>query len=187
MERGFKGRDTRDLLLHIAGVHGHVVVEEDFALADLYALDLDDILVGVQLDIVPQTDDRHHSTQLQRDLPSDHDHTVQQVSALVHVGQGDDSVAELQLDGIHLKEACHILRLAHLLRRLLVAVHLLLDGLGLQVAGNHPASHDEDKAHPQEQNGVQIGKYRQKGQRPAHHVHDLRYAEELSYNGRAEL
>ena len=161
------------------------VVEEDFALADLYALDLDDILVGVQLDIVPQTDNGNHASQLHGNLAPNHNHAVKQVSPLVHIRQRNDAVAKLQLDGIHLQQAVHILRLTHFFR--LRRLTLALDLSRLQVAGNHPSSHNEHKAHAQEENGVQIRYHTQERQGASHHIHNFGKAKKLLHNSGTEL
>ena len=70
------------------------MVKQDLSFTDLNAFDLDNILVRVQLDIITQTDNRHHSTKFQCDLPPDHNHTIQQVAALIHIRQRDDSVTK---------------------------------------------------------------------------------------------
>ena len=62
MEGRFKRRNTRDLLLDIAGVHRHVMVKEDFSLTDLNPLDLNNVLIWIQLNIISQTDDRYNRT-----------------------------------------------------------------------------------------------------------------------------
>ena len=187
MEGRLESRDARNLLLHIAGIHGHIMVEQNLAFTDLDAFDFDQVLIRVQLNIVAQADDGNQHTQLQRNLPTYHHNAVKQVSALVHVCQRNDSVAELQLDRIHLQQRGHILGLTHLLRGHFIAVHLALDCRRLQVAGNHPAAHHEGQAHSHEQNRIQIREHGKENQRPAHHVHDLRYAEQLLDDGRAEI
>ena len=185
MERRLECGNTRNLLLHIPRIHGHIVVKENLSLADLYALDLNDILIGVQLDIVPQTDNGNHASQLHGNLAPNHNHAVKQVSPLVHIRQRNDAVAKLQLDGIHLQQAVHILRLTHFFRRL--TVNLALDLSRLQVAGNHPSSHNEHKAHAQEENGVQIRYHTQERQGASHHIHNFGKAKKLLHNSGTEL
>lgn len=102
LERG----DTRNLLFHITGIHCHIMVKQDFSLTDLNTFDLDDILIRIQLNIITQTDNRHHRTKFQRNLSSDHNHAIQQVTALVHIRQRNNTVTEFQLDGIHLATDC---------------------------------------------------------------------------------
>ena len=97
-------RDTRDFFFDVARIHCHIVVEHDLALGHLDPLDLDDILVRVQLYIITQTDDGHYRTKFERDLAPDHDHTVQKITALRRIRQRDDTISELQLDRIHLKQ-----------------------------------------------------------------------------------
>ena len=76
MERRLKGGNPRDLLLHKTGVHRHVVIEENFSLCDLYAFNLNNILIRVELNIIPQTNNRYNRTQLKRNLTPDHDNTI---------------------------------------------------------------------------------------------------------------
>ncbi len=139
------------------------MIEKDLSLAHLNAFYLYDILVGIQLDIVPQPDDRHNSTQFRRNLPSDHNDSVQQVSALIHVRKGNDSVSELQLDRIHLQKSIDVLRGADLLCGRLIAVNLPLDGLRLQIACNDPPPHNEEESHSQKEYRVQLSGDSQKG------------------------
>ena len=187
MERRLKSRDTRNLFLHIPGIHGHIMVEQNLSLAHLNSLYLDNILIGIQLNIVAQTDNGNHRTKLQRNLTPNHNHTVQQVAALVHVSQRDNAVTELQLDGIHLEKARHIFRLPDCIRRLFIPVHFALNGSRLQIAGNHPAANDKQKPHSHKENRIQIRKNSQKNQCATYQIHYLRNTEKLSDNGRTEI
>ena len=47
MERRLKSGNTGNLLFHIAGVHRHIVVKQDFTLADLNTFDFNNVLVGI--------------------------------------------------------------------------------------------------------------------------------------------
>lgn len=60
-----------------------------------------------------------------RNLSSDHNHAIQQVTALVHIRQRNNTVTKFQLDGIHLQQTVDIFRLPDLLRRSFLAVYLL--------------------------------------------------------------
>ena len=52
------------------------MIEQDLSLTDLYTFYFNNILIRIQLYVITQPDNRHHSTQLQRDLTSDHYDTV---------------------------------------------------------------------------------------------------------------
>jgi len=47
MEGRFKRWNTGNLFLHIARIHCHIVIKQDFALAHLYAFNLNNILVRI--------------------------------------------------------------------------------------------------------------------------------------------
>ena len=76
MERRFKRRDSRQFFFHKSGIHRHIVVKQDLSLTDRHSFDLDDILVWIQLNIVPETDHRNDTAKFQSNLPSDHNDTV---------------------------------------------------------------------------------------------------------------
>ena len=76
MKGGLKSRNTRDLLFYVSGIHRHIMVKQDLAFANLNSLNLDNILVRIQLNVITQSDDRHHCTKFQCDLSSYHNNTV---------------------------------------------------------------------------------------------------------------
>ena len=129
MKGRFKRRNTRDFFLYISRVHGHIMVKQDFSLRDLDSLDLNDILIRIQLDIIPETDNRHNRTQFQRHLPSNHYHSIQQVSALIHISQRNNTISKFQFNRIHLQQGDHILGLSDFLRLCLLLLHLFFDAL----------------------------------------------------------
>ena len=61
------------------------MIEQDLALGNGHALDLDNVLVRVQLDVVAQTDRGNNAAQFERYLSSDQNYTVQQVAALIRI------------------------------------------------------------------------------------------------------
>ena len=52
------------------------MIEQNLSFCNLDSFDLNNILVGVQLYVITQTDDRNHCTKFQRNLASDHNNTV---------------------------------------------------------------------------------------------------------------
>ena len=52
------------------------MVKQDLTLTDLYAFDLNNILVWIQLYIITKADDRNYSTEFKRNLAPDHNNTV---------------------------------------------------------------------------------------------------------------
>ena len=187
MERRLEGGNTGNLLLHIARVHGHIVIEKDLALADLHPFYFNNILVRIQLYVITQTNNRHNRTELQRNLPSDHNHAIQKVAALVDVRQRNDAVTKLQLDRIHLQKRSHVLRLSDLLRRRFLLVRLVLDHGGLYRTGHHSADYHKQQTESHEHHRIQRGNNAQKSQNRAHQIQYLGCAEELADQNRAEI
>ena len=132
------------------------MVKKDLPFTDLYAFDLNNILVGIQLYVVPQTDNGHHCTKFLCNLSSDHDHTVQQVATLVHICQRNDTITEFQLYGIHLQKTIHILRLPDLISCRFLHVNFLLYLGNLQTACYHSATDDKQHPHSHKQDGIQF-------------------------------
>ena len=163
------------------------MVKQDLSLTDLNTFDLDDILVRIQLDIITQTDNRHYRTKFQRDLSSDHNHTIQQVTTLVHIRQRNNTVTEFQLDRIHLQETVDIFRLPDLLRRSFLAVYLLLD-LGCFYRTLDISCHDDKhQSQSHEQDRIQFRHKSQNCQHGSHQVQTLGYTEQLAYQCRTEV
>ena len=183
LERG----DTRNLLFHITGIHCHIMVKQDFSLTDLNTFDLDDILIRIQLNIITQTDNRHHRTKFQRNLSSDHNHAIQQVTALVHIRQRNNTVTKFQLDGIHLQQTVDIFRLPDLLRRSFLAVYLLFDLCRLDRALDISCHDDKHQSQSHEQDRVQFCHESQDCQHGSHQVQTLGYTEQLAYQCRTEV
>ena len=127
MEGRFKGRDTGNLLLHISGVHCHIMVKQDLTLTDRNALDLDHILIGIKLNIITKTYHRNNTTKLQCDLTTNHNNTIQKITALIDIRQRNNSITKFKLDRVNLQQGNDILRTPDLLRRLLLGSNLLLD------------------------------------------------------------
>ncbi len=125
-ERGLRRLDARDFLEDRARVHREVVVEHELSLGDLDALELDDVGVGLDLDVVTDADRRHDEAELERALPPDHDDAVEQVAALPLVDERDEAVADLKLHGINLQERDDVLGRGRFLFLLLYRLFLLL-------------------------------------------------------------
>ena len=89
-------------------------------------LDLDDVLIGIQLDIIPESYGRNHTTQLQCYLSSDKHDSVEQIAALIGIGERYDAVSELQLDLVNLQQGDNVLRPPDLCRFRLARRNLAL-------------------------------------------------------------
>ena len=163
------------------------MVKQDFSLTDLNTFDLDDILIRIQLNIITQTDNRHHRTKFQRNLSSDHNHAIQQVTALVHIRQRNNTVTEFQLDGIHLQQTVDIFRLPDLLRRSFLTVYLLFDLCCLDRALDISCHDDKHQSQSHEQDRVQFCHESQDCQHGSHQVQTLGYTEQLAYQCRTEV
>ena len=156
VERRLKSRDSCDLFLYIPGIHGHIMVKQYLSLTDLNSLDFNNILIRVQLNIIPQSDNRYHRTKFQCYLSSDHHDTIQQVTTLVHIRQRDNSVTEFQFDRIHLQQAVDIFRLSYLLRSCFLTVYFLFNLCRLNRALNISRHNDKYQAKTHEQDRVQL-------------------------------
>ena len=127
MERRLKGGNSCNLLLHIARVHCHIVVKKDFSLADLYSFYLDNILIRIELDIIPKPDNGNNRTKLQCNLPPDHNHAIQQISPLIHICKRNNAISEFQFYGVYLQQAVHILRRPDFFRCRFLHINLSLN------------------------------------------------------------
>ena len=47
VEGRLKGRDTGNLFCNISGIHCHIMVKQDLSLCNLYAFDLNNILIRI--------------------------------------------------------------------------------------------------------------------------------------------
>ena len=96
-ERRLECLDAADLLRHSAGIHSHIMIRQQFALGHLDPAQLDDIRIGLELDIVADADGRHHQAEFESALAADHHDPVQQIAALTHVHHRNKTIAYLQL------------------------------------------------------------------------------------------
>ena len=80
------------------------MVKQDFTVRYGDALNFNYILIRIQLDIIPQTNCRNNTAQFKCNLSSDQYHSVKQVSALIRIGQRNDSVTEFKLNLVNLKK-----------------------------------------------------------------------------------
>ena len=91
-------------MLHVAGIHGQVVVHENFRAGHFVALDEQRILAGLELQVVAQVQRRDDDAGIQRELPPDGTDAGKEVPVLVLVDQGDKPVSDFQLKGIQGQE-----------------------------------------------------------------------------------
>ena len=187
MEGRLKSGNTRDFLLHVTGIHSHIVVKKDFSLADLNSLDFNNILIGIELDIVAETDNGHHRSKLQRNLPSNHNHTVKQIPALVHISQRNDSVTKFQLDRVYLQKAVYILRLPDFLCGSLLRIDISFNLSRFEISCHNSAYHDKSKPQRQE-NQVRQRRHNAKPcQNSPHKIAYLGNTEKLAHQNRSEI
>ena len=86
------------------GVHDHEVVRPDLAGAGVDFLDLDDVGVGLELDVVEDAHRRHHKAHFDRERPAQRlDLLGQAVGAVGAVDQRQQRVAELDLEVVDLE------------------------------------------------------------------------------------
>ena len=171
--------NTNNLFFYITRIHGHVVIKHNLTFGDLNALNLDNILVRIQLNVITQTNNRNHGTKFQRNLASNHNHAVQQVSALVDIRQRNNTVTELQLDWIYGQEGYHILRTTNLFRLGFLLCHFLLDGLLADGLGHGVSGNDERQTECQEQYPVQWREDTQENHNGTNDIKRLRQTEQL--------
>ena len=187
MKGRFKSGYARNFFLNISGVHSHIMVKENFSLADLNSLNFYNILVWIQLNVITQPDDRYHCTKFQSNLSSYHYYPVKQISTLVDIRQWNNTVAEFQLDGVHLKQAVNVFGLTYFLRRSFLGIYLLLYTGCFQICGNQSSSHNEQKSHSHKKDGIQICNNTQKCKSSSNQIHHLGNAEKLFDHSRAEI
>src|SRR5690606_4595208 len=101
--------DPVDLAADPARVHGHEPVGVDLARGDLDPAQLDAVLVGAQLQVVPDPDGRYRDAEVERDLPPDQGDALQQRATLRLVHERDQSVADLQLHRVDAQQVHHVL------------------------------------------------------------------------------
>src|SRR5690606_1217346 len=99
----FHGGNALYFLAGSAGIHRQEASGHEFPAADIDPLDLDHVLVGLELDVVPDADRGDYHADFGGALPAQHGDALQQVASLVDVHEGNESVADLQLHLIHLQ------------------------------------------------------------------------------------
>ena len=120
------------------------MVKQNLSFADLNTLYLDNVLIRIELYIISESDYRNNRTELQSYLSSDHNHSVEKVTALINIGQRNNTISELKLYRVYLKQRIDILRLPDFF-----CSHLLLNtfifNLGnLYRTGNNSSDNNED-------------------------------------------
>ena len=187
MEGRFKGRDSRDFFLHISGIHCHIMIKENFSLTDLNTLDLNNILIRIQLYVIPQTNDRHYRSEFQCNLSSDHNDTIQKITTLIYICQRDNPISELQFNRIYLKKAVDIFRLPDFLRRGLIRIHLILNLCRFYCSCNNSPCHDKDKTQCQKYHIGQGGDNSKSCYDCAYQIEHLGNSKQLTDQNRTEI
>ena len=100
------GVQAGQLHLRAGRVHDHVLARPDPAGAGLDLLDLDDVAVGLELDVVEDAHRRHHEAHLDRQrAPQRLDLLGEAVGAVRRIDQRQQRVAELDLEIVDLERA----------------------------------------------------------------------------------
>ena len=98
------GVQAGQLHLRAGRVHDHVLARPDPAGAGLDLLDLDDVAVGLELDVVEDAHRRHHEAHLDRErAPQRLDLLGEAVGAVGRIDQRQQRVAELDLEIVDLE------------------------------------------------------------------------------------
>ncbi len=169
-----------------AGVEGEEEAGHDLGAGDLGAAELDDVLVGREPDVVADADGRDEDAELERGLLAEHGDALEEVAALRLVDEGDEGVADLELDGVDLEEVAHgaVLALGRLgLHRLLG--HLRLLGPPLLAGGRHAGERAGDGAEGEEGEGGEAGYEGEGAEHPRGDPHGARVRAELRGEGGA--
>ena len=111
-ESRLHGVDSIDLLGNVAAVQRQVVIHQYLAARDFLALDLDDVHVRVDLGIIRHSHGGDHHTHIQRELLSEYDHALDEVSAGFLIDKPQQAVAELHLDRLDIEQLEHIVDVA---------------------------------------------------------------------------
>ena len=101
--------NARHFLKDRARVHREIMVEHQLAARNLNAFELDDIGIGLDLDVVADTDGRDDKPEFKRTLPPNHDDAVEQIAALSRIDERDEAVADLEFHRIDLQERDDVL------------------------------------------------------------------------------
>ncbi|MPM73481.1 hypothetical protein SDC9_120461 [bioreactor metagenome] len=108
-EGGLHGGNADDLLLGGSSVHGEIMVGKKLSPSRFGSLDPQDVLRGLDLDVVPDADGRDDEAELHGHLFSDGSYAVQHVPSLPRIHERDDGVPDFRFHGIHGQEAHDIL------------------------------------------------------------------------------
>ena len=97
------GVDAGHADLAAAGVHDHELVRPDLARAGVHFLDLDDVGVGLELDVVEDAHRRHHEAHLDRERAAQClDLLGQTVGAVRGIDQRQQRIAQFDLEIVDL-------------------------------------------------------------------------------------
>ena len=103
-ERRLGGVQAGQLHLRAGRVHDHVLARPDPAGAAFDLLDLDDVAVGLELDVVEDAHRRHHEAHLDRQrTPQRLDLLGEAVGAVGRIDQRQQRIAELDLEIVDLE------------------------------------------------------------------------------------
>src|SRR5690606_16636474 len=110
---GLDGIDPRDAVIVNSRAHGQIMPEQKFAPGNRVPFDLDHIFIRSQLNIVPNSNNRHNQAKLQCALAADHNDPIEQIPALLLIGEWDETVAEFEFDRVDLEQIDDTLRTAN--------------------------------------------------------------------------
>jgi hypothetical protein len=100
LEDRFHGGRAHEVDLAVGGIHGEPVTRHQLSFGHRVSLQQESILVGRQLQVVPQPNGRHEQTHLLSKRSSHAGHSFQEISPLAGVCQAKQSVAQFDLEGI---------------------------------------------------------------------------------------
>ena len=141
------GRHAVETRLCVTRVYSEGMASKELAPRDLYALDEEEVLSGLKLQVVLYMDSRHHDAHLLGELPPYGLHPLKELSTLGGIDKRDEPVADLEAQGIYKRYLVHRL----FLRGGPGSGLLLFELLGLSVLGGlvddvaHRACHDRER------------------------------------------
>src|SRR3954451_20293005 len=85
------------------------MVKEKFTSCQFISLNFDSVLIRLQLDIIPDPDDRNDETELDGQLSADHNYTIKKIPALRCIDKRNQTVTEFKFDWIDIQKTDDIL------------------------------------------------------------------------------
>ena len=101
---------SRNLLVHIAGLHGEVMPDHQLGTSDFNALDGDRVFARRQLKVVLDVDGRDDVAEVKGGLPTDGLDALKQFPVLFLVHEGNQAIAQLQPQHIHRQQFRNVFR-----------------------------------------------------------------------------